>query len=65
MPFETVRHLPSARVYAAHHINLIRLGHAVQYPRVLAARRMMEDKAMATMLESAKEAKLDGILNLD
>ncbi len=65
MPFEEVRHLPSARVYAAHHVNLVRLGHTVQYPAVLKARRMMEDRYMERTLESAKAAKIEGVLNLD
>lgn len=65
MPFETVRNMPSARVYAAHHVNLMRLGHTVNYPRVIAARRMIERRQMGVLIDSTKGAKLNGILDLD
>lgn len=65
MPFEVARHLPSARIYAAHHINLNRLGHAVQYPVVMAARRMLDNRSTAELIQSAKTAPMEGVLNLD
>ena len=65
MPFDTVRNMPLARVYAAHHVNLNRLGHTVNYPRVIAARSMMERRSLEAVVQSAEKAGITGILNLD
>ncbi len=54
-----------ARVYAAFHTAQVQMGHEVQYPAVIVARREMATQWMQETLSAAKTAPIEGVLNLD
>ena len=62
---EQAKDLPLSRIYAAQHTYLIQLGHEVNYPAVLAARKELNAKWMTAMLSKSAAAPVSGILSLD
>ena len=57
--------MPLGLIYAAQHTSLIQMGHEVNYPAVLSARRELTTKWLAGMLSVAKAQPMEGVLNLD
>ena len=62
---EQAKHLPLATIYAAQHVHLVQLGHEVNFPAVIEARKEMTSKWMAVMLQKSKSGPVKGLLNLD
>ncbi len=57
--------MPLARAYAHYHIALIQLGHDVQWPGVIAARRKFSAQWMQEMIQTATSAPITGVCRLD
>lgn len=57
--------MPLARVYAHFHLALTKLGHDVQWPAVISARRRLSSTWMQDMIKSATEAPMTGVCLLD
>ena len=57
--------MPLARAYANYHIALIQLGHDVQWPAVIAARRTLSATWMQNMIKTATSAPITGVCRLD
>ena len=62
---DQAKDMPLAAIYAAQHIHLMQMGHEVNFPAVIAARKELTAKWMAGMLSTAKAQPIEGILNLD
>ena len=62
---EEAKHLPLATIYAAQHVHLVQMGHEVNFPAVIEARKEMTAKWMAGMLKKSKSGPIKGMLNLD
>ena len=57
--------MPLARAYAHYHLHLVQLGHDVQWPAVIAARRTLSATWMRDMIKTATEAPIAGVCSLD
>ena len=57
--------MPLARAYANFHLALAQLGHDVQWPAVISARRKLSATWMQDMIKTATEAPMTGVCLLD
>ena len=57
--------MPLARAYANFHLALAQLGHDVQWPAVISARRKLSSTWMQDMIKTATEAPISGVCLLD
>ena len=56
---------PLGRVYAAYHAALVQMGHATQWPGVMAARNRMAERWMTDTITAAKSTPIEGVAILD
>ena len=61
---EIRENVPLARVYAAYHLAMVQLGHDVQWPGIVQARRNQQQALMAELKQSAT-APMSGALGID
>jgi hypothetical protein len=57
--------MPLARAYAHFHLSLTKLGHDVQWPAVISARRSLSATWMQDMIKTATETPMTGVCHLD
>ena len=57
--------MPLAMIYAAQHTALVQMGHEVNFPCVISARKELNAKWISAMIKQAETAKVSGVLDLD
>ena len=62
---EAGEELSLARVYAAYHVALEKMGHAVQWPDVIELRKILSREWMQKTIQLASSTPITGVANLD